>query len=138
MDGEALLGSLDGVFATQVGSTIGVPHTVRVIYDSKKTNPTDLSVQSGFKVVDVDGTRPFRLGPPDQQKYYLQQTPLVKWVTELPKGGKVGDSALFATRLNAYCNGYGSEGDIQRDCVYLSEEYCTFLLDVWKEKHREQ
>ena len=30
MDGEALLGSLDGVFATQVGSTIGVPHTVRV------------------------------------------------------------------------------------------------------------
>ena len=85
-------------------------HCAQVIYDSKKTNPTDLSVQSGFKVVDVDGTRPFRLGPPDQQKYYLQQTPLVKWVTELPKGGKVGDSALYVLLLQNMSRTGGREG----------------------------
>ena len=45
--------------------------------------------------MDKYGTRPFVIGPDNDQKYYLQQTPLTKLITELPRGGKVGDSALY-------------------------------------------
>jgi hypothetical protein len=133
--GEAALGLLQGVLATQVGSTLGSPQSVRVVYDQTVTSADRLSQQSGFEVVDKYGTRPFVIGPDNDQKYYLQQTPLTKLITELPRGGKVGDSALFATRLNAYCNGLGAETGLQQDCAYLSEENCALVMDLWKSKH---
>jgi|EP00670_Eutreptiella_braarudii_P006965 hypothetical protein len=136
-DGEAVLGGFKGVLATQVGSSIGSPQTVRVVFDENQTSLEEISKQTGFEIVDEDGTRPFVLAPPDQQKYHLQQTPIANMITELPKGGKVYNSPLFAARLNAYCNGYGSEENLQQDCAYLTENHCSYLMNVWKEKRKE-
>ena len=68
-----------------------------MIYDRNSTCAKQLSEQSGYEVVDEDGTRPFVIAPDADQKYYLQQTPLAKLITQIAKGGKVGDSALYAS-----------------------------------------
>mmetsp|Transcript_33878 Transcript_33878/g.65937 ORF Transcript_33878/g.65937 Transcript_33878/m.65937 type:complete len:180 (-) Transcript_33878:233-772(-) len=105
--GEATLGALPGVIATQAGSCSGHFETVLVTYDPRVTNPQKLQAKCRFHL--VKGNPTFHSARTSQQKYYLQNTKgLSHLVAELRKGGTVAGSHTYAAQMNALVGGYGS------------------------------
>ena len=132
--GECELALLPGVYSTRAGHVgRGEGDAVQVLYDVSVTCPRLLSQAAGHSVVDsVGDSQVFHVAPPEHQKHHLQESGLAVALTEPEDGGKVFSSKQFASRLNAYCLGFGSAPELEKDCKYLTSRDRKSLQAVWK------
>ena len=128
--GQGELALLPGVYSTRAGR-VGQKEAVQLLYDVSLTCPQLLSQSSGRRV--VDNSHGFRVAPPEHQKHALQQSGLTVPLTQIAEGGKVFNSGRFASRLNAYCLGFGSAPELDEDCKYLTPTDRNSLQVIWKE-----
>eukprot|EP00668_Euglena_longa_P005850 GGOE01006895.1.p1 GENE.GGOE01006895.1~~GGOE01006895.1.p1 ORF type:complete len:195 (-),score=67.23 GGOE01006895.1:399-983(-) len=133
--GEAILGLLPGVMATQVGVVQGCQmDAVRVLYDNHVTSPFSLEKQVGLPLLDLDGTDPFKLAPMEDQKATLQRSPLSHLLQNTALGGRVLGSSLLSTQLNAFCYGLGTEKDLWEMANLLDPISYRLLVHTWEQR----